>query len=86
MPVIAGDGNKVTVFRFAMYDIRSDTFEISKRWATETFIAEIGARRVGPGVDAEPSEVEDDGRTKPDFDPNPRTSGFQLEVRSDFRR
>lgn len=86
MPVLATDGDKVWVFRFAMYDIGSDRFVESQRWATLRFIDSFNARRIGDGVEVDSSQVDANGLTQPGFNPVPGPSGFQQEVRSNLRK
>lgn len=86
MPVIATDDDKVKVFRFAMYDIGSDAFVESKRWATQKFITDFHARALGDGVEVDSSEVNVNGLTEVGFNPLPTPGGFQREVRSSMRK
>ena len=78
----------VTVYRFTIYDIKSDTSVPSRRWGTREG---IGARRgvvledTRIAVDASFVGGEEEGLTVRDFDPRPRT-GFQTKVEPDMRR
>jgi len=85
MPVIESQGNEVMVFQFAMYDIRSDEVQRSKRWATQDFIERVSAIRVGAGVKVDASLVNSDGLTDRDFDPHRGPGGFQTEVAMTMR-
>jgi len=80
MPVFASQGTEVTVFLFSMFDIRSNDFVESKRWATEPAITKLGAKRLGEGAKVDASKVDGDGLTPLGFDPRPQRSGFQTSV------
>jgi hypothetical protein len=71
----------VTVFRFEIYDIKTDAYQPSRRWATSEMIGLLGGRPIGGGVDVDEGHVghEIPGMTERDFNPRPR-SGFQTEV------
>jgi hypothetical protein len=75
----------VTVFRFESWDVKTDQFIRSSRWATRQRIESLPARIVGDGVEV-PDEVlgrEIDGMTDRNFDPHRTTPGeFQRVVRS----
>ncbi len=86
MPVVGTDGEKVRVFCFEMYDIGSDRFVQSKRWATLKFIERVNAQRIGHGVEVDGNQVDADGLTEPGFSPLPNRDGFQREVRSSLRK
>jgi hypothetical protein len=80
MSVFTSDGDRVVVFQFEFYDIRSDEIQRSKRWATQDFIDRYGAIRIGAGVPVEAGAVKGDGLTERGFDPNRRPGGFQTQV------
>ena len=65
----------VTVFRFELYDIKTDAYQVSRRWATREVIELLGGRLLGSGVDVDESHVGGDipGMTERDVDPLPRS-------------
>lgn len=70
----------VTIFRFKRYDISSDEFQHSRRWATRDAIERIGAEVLDDhGVDVDPSVLNGDGMTERNFNPHLR-QGFQTYV------
>lgn len=72
----------VTVYRFEKYDIKTDDWQRSVRWATEDMIRKIGARTVGDPIDVDPGTLgnEVEGMTDRNFNPH-STGGFQRVVR-----
>ena len=74
----------VTIYRFKKYDISSDEYQKSRRWATLEAIARIGGEPLEDTalVDAAVLGREIDGMTDRGFDPRSR-SGFQRQV-TDF--
>jgi len=82
MPLIASQGDQVTVYRFRMFDIRSGEFVESRRWAPADLIEDIHAERIGEGVQIERSALAADGLTPHGVDPRPREGGFPRSVSS----
>ncbi|MBG7619366.1 hypothetical protein I5R65_07810 [Herbaspirillum sp. AP02] len=74
---------KVKVYQFECYDIMSDQFIRSKRWATTAAIARIpGATQIlesGIEVDERVIESDIEGMTQIGFNPG-TASGFQREI------
>ncbi len=75
---------KLKVYQFECYDIMSDQFIRSKRWATTAAIAKIpGASQIADsGIEVEEDVVDSDieGMTEIGFRP-PTEGGFQREVK-----
>ena len=80
MPVIASQGQHVTVYRFRMFDIGSGEFVESSRWAPADLIHDIRAERIGEGVQIDAGLLADDGLTPHGVDRRPRERGFQTGV------
>jgi hypothetical protein len=62
----------VRIHRFRLYDIDSDTYRISRRWATRDTIELLGGDIIeSPAVEVDASVVgrEIEGMTEIDFDP-----------------
>jgi len=62
----------VRIHRFRLYDINSDAFRVSRRWATRDIIEKLGGDIVpGHVVEVDASTVSSDieGMTVPDYDP-----------------
>ena len=62
----------VNVHRFRLYDINSDSYVVSRRWATRDVIEKLGGEIVGsPAIEVDASAVASDidGMTPPDYDP-----------------
>jgi hypothetical protein len=64
----------VNVHRFRLYDINSDSYVLSRRWATRDVIERLGGEIVGaPAVEVDASAVASEsdieGMTLPDYDP-----------------
>jgi hypothetical protein len=62
----------VRIHRFRLYDITSDTYRISRRWATRDTIELLGGDIIeSPAVEVDASVVgrEIEGMTEIDFDP-----------------
>lgn len=81
MPTVLTHVPPTQVFQFQMYDIRSDEFQTSSRWATKDFIDRIGARMTDASTRVATDSLSQEGLTERDFEPNPRPAGFQREVR-----
>jgi hypothetical protein len=77
---------RVLVFRFKFYDITTDDWRWSRRWAT---YEAIGATKTGvpdrdSGVAIDVKYLDDNGMTERDFDPHSvlvQDGGFQKRVR-----
>lgn len=73
--------SKVTVYRFALYNIDNDEMQTSQRWGTKAAIAKIGAvMHEGSATEIDASDVNPEGLTERGFNPNKRT-GFQDVVK-----
>jgi hypothetical protein len=73
---------KVTIFQFEMYNILSDAFQRSRRWATRDAIKRIGGvviEQSGAHVDEAQVGGDIEGMTAPGFYPS-ATVGFQKRV------
>ncbi len=80
MTVIASQSETTTVFRFSVFDIRTDQFQRSQRWATAVFIEKVGGRSEGEGVNVDSNLVDADSLTERGFDPHRRPPGFQTSA------
>jgi hypothetical protein len=63
---------KVRIHRFRLYDINSDSYRISRRWATRDVIEALGGDLIeAPVVEVDVSVVNSDieGMTVPDYVP-----------------
>jgi hypothetical protein len=69
------------VFQFRMYDIGTDEFKQSRRWATREFIEKVGGLMTGRAAKVDEDMVSPEGLTERNFDPEPRVSGFPSQVR-----
>lgn len=63
MTVIASQGNITAVFSFKVYDINSDQFIASRRYATMQTIERIHGIRTGPSLEVPCDAVDSDGLT-----------------------
>jgi hypothetical protein len=68
MTVIASQGNRTAVFRFKMYDINSNQFITSRRYATMRTIEQLHAIQAGPSIEVPHDAVDGDGFTAIDYD------------------
>jgi hypothetical protein len=62
----------VNIHRFSLYDINSDSYRASRRWATRDVIEKLGGEILsGPSVEVDSSVVASDieGMTVPEYDP-----------------
>lgn len=62
----------VKIHRFRLYDINSDTYRLSRRWATRDVIELLGGQIVAsPAVEVDAAAVNSDieGMTIADYDP-----------------
>jgi hypothetical protein len=62
----------VKIHRFRLYDINSDSYRMSRRWATRDVIELLGGEIVGsPAIEVDASAVSSDieGMTILDYDP-----------------
>jgi hypothetical protein len=67
---------KVRIHRFRLYDINSDSYRISRRWATRDVIEALGGDLIEePAVEVDASVVCSDieGMTVPDYTPTTLT-------------
>lgn len=69
MPIIASGGNEVAVFSFKKYDIVSDQYIVSRRYATAALIERIHGVRCGPSIIVPSDAVDSDGLTELDYLP-----------------
>jgi len=63
---------KVRIHRFRLYDINSDSYRISRRWATRDIIESLGGDLIeAPVAEVDASVVNSDieGMTAPDYVP-----------------
>lgn len=75
---------KVTIYRFEVYDIARDECQRSRRWGTREAIERIrGTVIESTETQVDASAVESDiaGLTVRDFSPAPANTGFQTQVR-----
>lgn len=73
-----------TVYRFRTWEIATDTFRTSQRWATMEAIERAGGEPITNGVEIDDNYLghEVDGMTARGFDPaNPPTNEFRSRVR-----
>lgn len=63
--------DKVKVYRFERYDINTDEYQRSRRWATLEAIEKVCARPIGEPADVDPDALgrEVEGMTARNFDP-----------------
>lgn len=62
----------VTIHRFRLYDINTDAYRVSRRWATRDIIEKIGGEIIiSPSAEVDASIVSSDieGMTIMDYDP-----------------
>jgi len=71
----------VKVYRFEKYDVGSDQWQRSRRWATADAIERVHGQRVGKPIDVDESLLgrEVDGMTDRDLSQN-ASDGFQRNV------
>lgn len=72
-----------TVYRFQTWDITTDRFQVSQRWATKESIERVGGEIISDGVELDDRFLgaEVDGMTARSFDArNPPQAGFQRTV------
>lgn len=69
MPIIASSSEELAVFPFKKYDIVSDKYVISRRYATAATIERIQAVRCGPSITVPSNAVDEDGLTKIGYKP-----------------
>ncbi len=81
MPTVQVYKPQKQVFKFKMYDIGTDEFKDSCRWATREFIERVGGLMTGRSAKVNEDLVSEDGLTARDFDPEPRAPGFPAYVR-----
>jgi len=81
MPVVQVYKPQKQVFQFKMYDVASDEFRQSRRWATREFIEKVGGLMTGRAAKVDEELVDEEGLTARDFEPEPKSSGFPTHVR-----
>ncbi|WEF35768.1 hypothetical protein [Pseudoduganella chitinolytica] len=69
MTKIGTRGATVSVYAFKLYDIASDEFVLSKRYARMQTIERIGAVVVGPAIEVPADKVDLEGLTLPGYSP-----------------
>ena len=69
MTVIASEGGTVRVYRFQLFDIVSNEYVTSTRYATQQRIEKLGGRIVSIAFDVPASHVDDDGMTEKAYNP-----------------
>jgi hypothetical protein len=69
MPVIAVQRDLVMVFPFKVFDIGTDDFKPSTRWATKEFIEGVGGRIDGAATKVDRESLEHEGLTARGFTP-----------------
>ena len=78
----------VLVYRFRKYDVNSDEWQTSRRWATAEAIVKVGGEAVGDPLSVDESLLggEVDGMTDRAFNPNSTlsTGGFQQTVKRSY--
>ena len=77
----------VTIYRFSIYNIQSDTCQTSKRWGTLDGIRSVhGESDKASATEVDESVVRSDvqGLTAIGFNPHARSSGFQRVVKADL--
>lgn len=78
----------VTVYRFEMYDVKTDQMRTSMRWGTLNAIERIGGHAlIHTAIEVHESHLgeELEGMTKRNFNPNSQISGgFQREVKRGY--
>ncbi len=72
---------QVQIFQFKMFDIGTDEFKESRRWATREFIERVGGLMTGRAVKVDEDLVSAEGLAERDFNPEPRGAGFPSHVR-----
>lgn len=70
MPTIASSGNELAVFPFKKYDIVSDKYIMSRRYATAAFIERIHGVTCGPSITVPGHAVDSDGLTAIGYTPD----------------
>jgi hypothetical protein len=69
MTIIASEGGTVRVYRFQLFDIISNDYVMSTRYATEQTIVKLGGRIKSIPFEVPASHVDDDGLTEKDYNP-----------------
>jgi hypothetical protein len=79
--VLSAIMTKVTVHRFEIYDIKTDAYQPSRRWATSEMIGLLGGRPLGGEIQVDESHVGHDipGMSERDFNPRAQ-SRFPTKV------
>lgn len=81
MPTFQVYKPQVQIFQFKMFDIGTDEFKQSRRWATREFIEKVGGLMTGRTARVDEDVVNPEGLTERDFNPEPRSPGFPSQVR-----
>ena len=82
MGKVLTDKDKVTIYRFQIYDITNDEMRESRRWGTRDGVKAVGGaviENTGVKVDASAVGHEIAGLTERNFNPRLR-SGFQRDA------
>ncbi|MCP3713558.1 hypothetical protein M3I54_43175 [Paraburkholderia sp. CNPSo 3274] len=77
----------VQIYRFQKYDISTDEWQTSRRWATAEAITRVGGRLLGEPLNVDESVLggEVDGMTDRAFNPNSTIGGvFQQTVKRGY--
>lgn len=67
MPIFASTGDEHAVFPFKKYDIVSDKYIMSRRYATSAFIERNHGVTCGPSITVPGHAVDSDGLTEVDY-------------------
>ena len=63
-------GARTKVFRFKLFDITTDDFVVSSRYATDQAIAQIGAQAIhGTEIEIDSTKLDENGMTAKKFEP-----------------
>ena len=63
-------GDRTKVFRFKLFDMTTDDFVVSSRYATELAIAQIGAQAIsGTEIEVDGAKLDEHGMTAKKFEP-----------------
>lgn len=80
MPTVQVYKPQVQIFQFKMFDIGTDQFKQSRRWATREFIEKVGGLMTGRSARVDEDLVSPEGLTECDFTPESRTPGLPRQV------
>jgi hypothetical protein len=63
-------GDRTRVSRFKLFDITTDEFVVSSRYATDKAIAEIGGQAIqGTEIEVDSANLDENGMTAKKFEP-----------------